>query len=224
MKSESPDTMSKALVRTATRSGLKGIASDALEITLDQVVKEGVLRDIPVVNTLANIVKAGVSVSEELFFRKLSRFLSELEKVPIEERELLLRRYPDGSKAQEELGESLLLLLERLDQIDKPTILARFFLAFVREEIEYKMFSRLAQALARFNLELIRNLRWRYQPEGDPPEFSEEIDHELALAGLLTASLAGSGAIGGSANYVNNSVGRLFVSIGLQADANEPAT
>ena len=166
-----------------------------------------------------NIVKAGISVSEELFFRKLTRFLIELEKVPIEERSKLLAKYPEGSEEQKELGERLLLLLEKLNQIEKPTVLARFFAAYVREEIDLQTFSRAAHALERFNLDLLPNLAWRYVREGTPADNSEDIQHELALSGLLTAHLSGSGALAGAAMYTNNPIGKLFLRIGFGIEA-----
>lgn len=214
-----PDQISTALVTTASRNGLKEIAENALEITLDQVINNGVLRDIPVINTLANIVKAGISVSEELFFRKLTRFLVELEKVPVEDRAKLLDKYPEDSDAQKELGERLLLLLEKLNQAEKPTILARFFSAYVREEIDLQTFSRLAHTLERFNLDLLPSLKWRYVREGAPVDNSEDIHHELSLSGLLTAHLSGSGALAGSAGYTNNPIGKLFLRIGFGIEA-----
>jgi hypothetical protein len=208
-------SVSTSLISTAARHGLKDIVGDVLETGLDQVVTDGLLRDIPVINTVANLLKVGVSVSEELFFRKLTRFLGELEKVPLEEREKLLLRYPEGSEAQAELGERLLLLLEKMDQVQKPVILARFFTAFVREQVDLQTFSRLSVALSRFNLDLLPSLIWQYQREGDPVDFTEDFHHEHALSGLLTVRLAGSGAFRGSAQYTHNEIGRLFLEIGF---------
>ena len=54
-------------------------------------------------------------IAEELLLRKLLRFLFELKSVSAEEREELLAKYPDGSEEQSDLGENLLLALERLD-------------------------------------------------------------------------------------------------------------
>ncbi len=212
---ERSKSISTALVSTVANHELKEIAEIALQITLDRIVKEGALHDVPVVKTLVNIVKAGISVSEELFFRKLQRFLVELEKIPLNERNRLLAKYPDGSQAQTELGEQLLLVLEKLDQIQKPEILAKFFAAFVREEIDLQMFSRLSYALDRFNIDLLPNLRYRYVRDGSPVDNSEDVLHELALAGLLTVHLSTSGTLGGNAMYANNEIGRLFLKIGF---------
>ena len=203
-----------ALVRTLASHELGNIVFDSAEVALDSVLTEGVLSELPIVGTVVNLAKAGQSVAEELFLRKLLRFLLELRSVPVEDRAKLLAKYPDGTKGQRDLGENLLLTLERLDSVQKPALLARFFAAYIREQIDYLTFSRLAQALERFNLALTPHLSWFYTHVGPPMETTEDIQHELSLAGLLTASLEASGAFGGSAGYYQSPIGKLFVELG----------
>lgn len=178
-------------------------------------VAEGVIRDLPIVGTLANLVRAGQSIAEELFIRKLVRFLDGLKDVPLEDRQQLLEKYPDDSEEQKALGEKLLLALERLDDTAKPTLLARFFGAYIREEIDYTTFTRLASALEKFNLALFPNLRWFYTRQEPHVDTPEEITHELSLAGLVLVQLSGSGSIGGSAGYRHSSLGKVFLRIGF---------
>lgn len=50
-------------------------------------------------------------------------------------------------------------------------------------------------------------------------EMPEDIRHELSLAGLLTASLSGSGALGGAALYAYSPIGREFLRSGFGMQA-----
>jgi len=204
-----------SLLRTVVGRELGKVVFDGAEVALDSVLTDGVLKELPIVGTVVRLAKAGQSIAEELFLRKLLRFLIELRSVPVEVRAKLLDRHPDGTQEQRDLGENLLLALERLDNVQKPTLLARFFIAYIREEIDYPTFSRLAQALERFNLALTPHLRWFYTREPPVVEVPEEIEHELSLAGLLTVGLEGSGSLGGGAGYHYSSVGRLFLEIGF---------
>ncbi|MDP1609736.1 MAG: hypothetical protein Q8K62_06455 [Thiobacillus sp.] len=205
----------RALVRTVAGNQLGDAIFDLAEVALDQNLAEGVLKDVPIVGSLVKLARAGQSVSEELFLRKLARFLADLNSVPVEERERLLEKYPDASEEQRVLGENLLLALERLDDVKKPAILARFFAAYIRSKIDYFTFTRLARALEKFNIELLPNLRWFYTREGPAVENPEEIIHELSLAGLVTVSLEESGTIDGSASYRNSELGKTFLLIGF---------
>ena len=206
------------LVRTVAKNDLGNAVFAIAEVALDRNLAEGVIRDVPFVGTLANLVRAGQSISEELFIRKLVRFLDGLKDVPPAERQRLLAKYPDASEEQRSLGEKLLLALERLDDTAKPALLARFFAAYIREEIDYTTFTRLADALEKFNLALFPNLRWFYTRREPHVETPEEIEHELSLAGLVLVQLSGSGTFGGSAGYRHSSLGKMFLRIGFDVE------
>lgn len=138
------------MIRTLTDSELQSVVVDGMEVTLDAVLSEGPLRDVPIISTLVGVAKTGHRVSEELFLRKLVRFLQGIEGVPLRERRKLSGR-PDDLH---DLGEDLLLAIERLDRVQKPRILARFFAAYVQGEIDNVTFWQLARALERFDPEL----------------------------------------------------------------------
>lgn len=216
---EKKPSFGRALVRTVAGNQLGDVIFDLAEVALDQNLAEGVLKDIPIVGILVKLARAKQSVSEELFLRKLTRFLADLNAVPIEEREKLLEQYPDTSAEQQVLGENLLLALERLDDIKKPAILARFFAAYIRSKIDYFTFTRLARALEKFNIELLPNLRWFYTREEPLVETPEEIIHELSLTGLVTVGLEGSGTWNGSAGYRYSELGKAFLLIGFDVQS-----
>lgn len=213
IKKKPPGT---ALVRTIASRELGDIIFDAAEVAFDSILTNGVLKELPIVGMVVKLANAGQSIAEELFLRKLLRFLCELKSVSAEERAKLLVKHPDGTQEQHDLGENLLLALERLDNVQKPALLARFFAAYIQEQIDYSTFSRLAQALERTNLRLVPQLRWLYTSEGEIINSTEDIKHELSLAGLLTVSLEDSGTIGGSAIYCPSPIGRLFLEIGYR--------
>ena len=205
----------RSLVRAVAGDQLGDIIFDIAEVMLDQNLADGPLKDFPFIGELARSARIKQSITEELFIRKLGRFLSDLKNVPIEDREKLLEKYPDSSDNQRVLGENLLLALDRLDDIEKPAILARFFSAYIKSEIDYLTFTRLARALEKFNLELLPNLRWFYTRKEPAVETPEEIIHELSLAGLATVGLEGSGMLGGSAGYRHSNLGKTFLLIGF---------
>lgn len=205
----------RSLIRAVIGNQLGNAIFDVAEVMLDQNLADGVLKDLPLVGIPVKLARAQQSISEELFIRKLARFLNDLQDIPAEDRAKLLDDFPDGSEKQRVLGENLLLALERLDDIEKPAVLARFFAARMRSEIDYITFTRLARALEKFNMELLPNLRWYYTRAEPAMETPDEIIHELSLAGLVTAGLAGSGTLGGAAGYRHSSLGKTFLSIGF---------
>jgi len=178
------------------------------------------MKDIPIVGTVVNFYKSIKSIRQQLTVKKLALFVGGIYEFTETEKQKMKHLFEGDEKKQREFAQNILLALDRQDDIEKPLFLIRFFKALVNEEIDLLTFSRLKQALEKFNLELLSSLRIFYGEELKlspiNPAFSEEISHELSLSGLATVSLASSGTIGGSASYVRNSIGELFIQIGFK--------
>jgi hypothetical protein len=113
-----------ALLDSIASSDLKSLAIGGTEILLDSVLDDGVLKDIPVIGVVARLSSAGIRVREALFAKKLLSFLIPLSDISETERaEYLVKLDRDGGK--ERIAQALLLIIERLDDLMKPEILAR---------------------------------------------------------------------------------------------------
>lgn len=195
------------------------VFSDISEILIDQGL-DGLAKDIPVVGTFVNLYKSTQSIRHQIEIKKLTNFFMGFIDFSDEEKVKINSLFDGDLKKQRTLADDILLALDRQDSLEKPLFLFKFFKSFVNGNIDLLTFTRLKQALEKFNLGLAEHLRVFYGEQlGITSTFqgqSEEIWHELSLAGLATVSLNASGTIGGSANYVRNSIGTAFVEIGLK--------
>lgn len=128
-----------------------------VDLVLDQIVKggvlkEGVLKDIPIFGTLYKIAKAGSNVRDILFARKLAKFLYQLGDIPQETRCRFVKSIRDKSDQCQKVGEGVILLLERSDDMEKPKIIGKLFSNFVLSRIDLETFFRLAQIVDRSHL------------------------------------------------------------------------
>lgn len=211
-------SLGQFFVTTVANANLQDAVAGVAEVVLDDNLTAGLLKELPVFGTALKFARAAKAISNEMFVRKILLFLANLNETSIEDRNSLLAEYPNFSAKQRVLGENLLLALERHDHMDKPILLARFFAAYIKKEIDLTTFTRLARALDKFNMELFPNLYSFYKPQDSPAEKSEEITHELSLTGLVLAELSGSGVIGGSAGYRQSDLGILFLRLGFASD------
>jgi hypothetical protein len=85
-KKEMDDETSIELFNSIATDKLGSVGRDLGEVALDTVLKEGVLRDIPVFNTIVALYQAGVEIHHHLFVRKIINFLRELSSIPLEKR------------------------------------------------------------------------------------------------------------------------------------------
>lgn len=206
--------LDESLVASIQLPDLGDAIADLGEVALDSVLTEGPARDIPVIGTLIRLAKTVGVVRDFVFFRKVTRFLARLGEVPAAERDAFVRNL-ETKQERQRVGETLVLLLDRLDDMDKPDMLARLFAAHVSGKYDFTMFRKLATALDRLSLPALPELRRFYGPESEGLTFITGGDQltELAAAGLIAFQFhpTSYGMTGGS--FVETELGRLFLKV-----------
>ena len=135
---------------------MQSIASDNLgtilgglgEVAIDSALDEGVLREIPIIGTIARLLKAGRDLRNEFFLRKVAIFLSKISEASNSERQQFASRFINEAHCRR-FGESALLLLEQAESMEKPEIIGRILCAEIRGEIDLLKAMRLAVIIDR---------------------------------------------------------------------------
>jgi len=153
--------------------------SELLEFAIDQILEDGLLKDFPLVGTAIKLATVGKSIRDRLFLAKLQRFLVALPKIDPTKREKFQKQVQDDKEFRNRVGETLLLVIERLDSLEKPEMLAKAFAYFVRGKISESDFRRLASAI---DLAFVDDLKFL------APQFKRY--HNDRLAPLVRAGLA----------------------------------
>ncbi len=132
------------LVNSIATDKLGSVGRDIGEVALDAALKEGVFRDIPVFNTIVTLYQAGIEIRQQLFIKKVVNFLRELSDTPFEKRQRFVEEIEKNPGKKREFGETLVLLLDRADSIQKPSILGRLLKHHVLGSITYEDVTRLS--------------------------------------------------------------------------------
>ena len=61
------------------------VGKEYLELAIDEFLKDGILKDIPVVNTLTSVFKTGKNIRDAYFYKKLTYFLYHMNEIPSEQ-------------------------------------------------------------------------------------------------------------------------------------------
>lgn len=123
------------------------IAADFLEPAIDTLVHSGILREIPLLGTAVKLAHASRSVGDRIFLVKIATFLRGLEAVEETEASEFARKLAEDPTAAERTGQTLLLLIDSLDDLEKARVLAVVFAAYLRGEVERRDFRRLGSAV-----------------------------------------------------------------------------
>jgi hypothetical protein len=141
------DTLGIAILKGACNAESKDIAMDLGQLELASLLGEEVLKEIPVIKGIVALYKIPIAIRDQLFIRKVAGFLSACPTFTATEKETFINEHLADNKKATKLGESLVLILDRLDDMDKPQMIAKAFAAFVRGKINIDIFRRLATAI-----------------------------------------------------------------------------
>ncbi|MBF0537540.1 MAG: hypothetical protein HQL03_04705 [Nitrospirae bacterium] len=174
---------------------------------LNTFMESGGLDGIPVVGTLNGIWKAGEEITHELFVRKILRFLEALDITTPEERSRFTE-WLESKEKTERFGETILLLIDKIDDTVKAKIIGRIMAALIKGHIDYDKAMRLAYIINRCyakDLEYLRSFH-----EGTQGGMSDVAD-ALFSAGLL---LNRGNTHAGETIYALNEYGKMLVEFG----------
>jgi len=163
MKSEeeSEKELSASLKETISNSELSRIGTEIAEITIDSIMKEGVLRDFPIVGALVGVWKTGVAVNHHLFLKKMLLFLSESSKLSDNARKEIIERL-DDEEYQAESGEKLIAIIDKLETGSKAILLGRSLALFGNEIITKDEFWRVSFVIERLPMsDIVALKKWK---------------------------------------------------------------
>lgn len=177
------NNLNNSLINLINNENLKDILVEGSEITLDSFLTDCILKEIPFFGTLYKGYKATIGIRESIFAKKVFHFLIELKDIPKVKREEFIKKLDNDSKYQSKVGEKLIILIEQLDDIDKPKIIGKLFKATINSEIDYEMFLRLSLIVNKSFLPDLIKLKYKGR-------FTQLIKEHFAMLGLMSLSIA----------------------------------
>ena len=97
----------------------KDVISDYLEIGIDSLMNEGILKEIPIVNTIVGVLKIGKNVHDRNLLKQTLTFINEFNNNKISHDKLKQYKITienNPKRCEEELGRILLLLNNFIDK------------------------------------------------------------------------------------------------------------
>ena len=143
------ESVGDALITACTDPALDALAGLS-ETTLDAVLSDGVLRDLPIAGTLLALGRAGRAFRDQLLARKIFRFLREVGRTTTAaDREKFKRKIEEDRSYRRRVAHTLVVILDRLDEEVKADLFARVYLALLAGKVDRVEFERLARAIDR---------------------------------------------------------------------------
>lgn len=153
--------LSTSLAETIKDSELTKISGELLEVGIDSILKEGLLKEIPVISVLSGIWKTGMAIRDYRFLNKLLLFLNESAKLPLEKRLNLIDDLDDNN-FQKEAGEKLIAIIDNLESSSKAILMGKLIYLFGHKIIDKEEFWRISFIIEKLPMNDILALKkWR---------------------------------------------------------------
>ena len=125
------------------------LAADASDATLDALVTSGALESIPILGLVSGVYKASRHIPALLYQRKVARMLAAAATNSSPDERKAFTDKVEKSGNAERLGEAVLLMLDKVDEIEKPAIIGRLIAAHMRGVLERSVAFRLCSMVNR---------------------------------------------------------------------------
>jgi hypothetical protein len=171
----------KKIIKRALKAGGIDLLTETSEKVIDSVLNGGVIEDVPLFGTIAKSLNIGKAIKDQLFEAKLERFLTVLSTIDPEEIEEFNQKMDSDPELHTKVGERVLLLLDRMDDLEKANWLARAFGYFMKGTVTFDKLSLIGRAIDRCALTGLETLIDFKSPTDKHVEYSQE----LASCGLV---------------------------------------
>lgn len=118
------------------------------EIAIDAILGQGLLSDLPIINTVTAICKTGLNIKERNYLKQTLAFINGFNSGNMNQSKIQEYRktlVSDRKKAEQELGRIVVILDSTIDQ-EQSEVLGRFYKAYIWGNYDWNMFRQLSSA------------------------------------------------------------------------------
>ncbi len=178
-------------------SGMADLAVDLSEVGLDRLLKDfqnDTLGQIPILKTVYALAKVSYAIKDFFFKKKLLRFITGFQDAHEFLREKIEQALPDR-KDKQEMGEHLIIALQRFDQITKAEALCKLFLACINGEITRQELLKYTRVLDKIDFDDLDILKAFYQ-SGQADKEASDVLRSFAFTKLVSVDYSGVPEVG----------------------------
>ncbi len=219
----SNDNLGESTLNLIASEDFTNVLAQLTKNVLSKELLDGTTREIidliPAVKVFKGILETYRNAQDYLLRKKLLLFLESLENLSEEGRSNLISNIKNDENFRQTIGDNLILVIDMLDDIQKPKILGNFFKAYLENEITYIVFRKLEKALRQISISSIHTLELFYSTDNIIDDkkisnmnyFDSYAMQELISTGVVTSHRSFLAPKGTKAGCTDNELGRLFL-------------
>lgn len=133
-------------------NNFKDLMTDINEVVLDSFLKDGIVKNIPILGLVSKVINIGNTIQERLYTKKLLTFLKQLEDTKAEDREKEINKIDENENYKTKVGEKLLYIINEADDCEKAGYIGILFKLFLEQTLSYVDFIRCVSCINKTNI------------------------------------------------------------------------
>ncbi|MGF1899458.1 hypothetical protein [Aliivibrio sifiae] len=175
-----------ALVESIRSEKVNGLSADLLDLGIKELIEHEILKDIPFFGVMLKTYDAAQHVREAIFTKKMYEFLAKIFDLTEKERATVIDEIAAQKDGITRAGETIISLIDRCDDIKKPDLIGRLFIACGLNEISVVKFLKLSNIISNLYLDDLLSLKDIYKDNF----FNEQEMSVYTSVGLMNMSIA----------------------------------
>lgn len=142
--------LASALSESCTQETIECIGN-LVEIGVDELLPYEILKEIPFISTAISAYNIGKSIHERHYISKLAIFLNTIADKTAKDKDIEARKekYLNNKEKRNKELEYLLVLIDRYIQYEKPEMLAKLYIAYLEQKIDWRKLTIYAEIVDR---------------------------------------------------------------------------
>jgi len=139
MNLEIPDTLSDSISKELLNPSLD-LSIDYAELALDNIIENELLKETPIIKTIAALSKTGYLIREKWFLKKLLTFIKQLNSGDIDpiKLEKFKEKFDNNNTYQDKVVDQIIIMNDAFKDITKAKIFANLFKAYIEAQFDWE--------------------------------------------------------------------------------------
>ncbi|NOY48407.1 MAG: hypothetical protein GXO84_09500 [Chlorobi bacterium] len=183
---------------------------EGAEVIADSLIESEIIKSIPIVGTALKLISGSLDLRDKIFLSKIQRFIQEIESISIEERLEFNQSILSNKKSMTAVGETSLLVLDKLSDLKKADLLGLYFSCFISGHLDEYQFRRVAEAI---DTAFIDDIEMFLKTGADELLSQKQFMEALFSSGMTAISAGKTWNDSGELFYEASSMGRQMIEL-----------
>jgi len=201
-----------SLIESIKSEKIGGLSADALDLGMKAILENDVLEQIPFFGLMVKTYSATTHIRDSLFSKKIYEFLLNINSLDSESREKAIDEIARKKEGVVKAGEAIISLIDKSDDIKKPELIGKLFVAFGKKEISCDRFLRASNIINNVYIDDLLKLKEMYSIR----RFDKKVKSTYASVGLMQMTIEKPAKFG--QGYSVKEIGEAVFDSGFEID------